>query len=126
MSVRREFQSPMNLENYKGLEVNLRVEVPAPDAFLRITLSDLTDDHKGGDEMWWFDCNKNLLKSKTPKWTQIRLPFNGFFRSSGEGTRHNDYKMNLKKIIAYEINLVSNAGKHVEGVILLDSLHAYK
>jgi hypothetical protein len=79
LSVRREFQSPMNLQSYKGLELKVKVDVPSPEAFLRIALSDLTDDNKGGDEMWWFDCDKNLLKTKTAKWNQIRLPFNRFF-----------------------------------------------
>jgi hypothetical protein len=126
LSVRREFQPPMNLANYKGLLLNLRVDAPAPDAFLRITLADLTDDMQGGDELWWFDCDKNLLKSKTPQWIQLRIPFVEFSPAFGEGTRFNDGKKNLKKIIAYEISLISDAGKHAQGVILLDSLRAYK
>ncbi len=125
-SVRREFQPPMNLANYKGLLLNLRVDIPTPDVLLRITLADFTDDLKGGDELWWFDCDKNLLKSKTPQWIQVRIPFEGFSPAFGEGTRHNDGKKNLKKIIAYEISLISDSGAHPKGVILLDSLRAYK
>jgi len=126
LSVRREFQPPMNLGNYKGLLLNLRVDVPSPDAFLRITLADLTDDMKGGDELWWFDCDKNLLKGKTSQWIQVRIPFDGFSPAFGEGTRRNDGKKNLKKIAAYEVSLISDSGKHPKGVILLDSLRAYK
>jgi len=125
-SVRREFQSLMNLANYKGLLLHLRVEVPASDVLLRISLADLTDDMKGGDELWWFDCDKNLLKSKTPQWIQLRIPFADFSPAYGIGTRFNDGKKNLKKIIAYEVSLISDAGKHAKGVILLDSLRAYK
>jgi len=125
-SVRREFQPPMNLVNYKGLLLNLRVEVPTPDILLRISLADLTDDMKGGDELWWFDCDKNLLNSKTPQWIQLRIPFADFSPAYGVGTRFNDGKKNLKKIIAYEISLISDAGTHPQGEILLDSLQAYK
>lgn len=125
-SVRREFQPPMNLATYKGLLLNLRVDVSTPDAVLRISLADLTDDMKGGDELWWFDCDKNLLNRKTPQWIQLRIPFADFSPAYGIGTRFNDGKKNLKKIIAYEISLISDSGKHSKGVILLDSLRAYK
>lgn len=126
LSVRREFKSSMNLENYRGLELNLRVDVPSPDAFLRITLADLADDMKSGDELWWSDCDRSLLKTKTQKGIQVHIPFDDFVLSFGEGTRHNDYKLNLKKIIAYEISFIAEPGKHSNGVILLDSLHTYK
>jgi hypothetical protein len=126
LSVRREFESPMNLEAYKGLELHLRVDVPSPDAFLRITLADLTDDMRGGDEMWWCDSDKSLLKRRALEWVKIRIAFSRCVLSSGEGTRQNDYRMNLKKIIAYEVNVISKHGTHPNGVLLLDSLHAYK
>ena len=124
LSIRREFQSPLKLEDYKGLKLNLRIEDPASDAFLRITLSDLTDDLKQGDEMWWFDCNRDLLKSKTSKWIQVYIPFDGFKVSHGAGTRHNDYKLDLGKIVAYEINLISESRNSQNGIIYLDYLRA--
>lgn len=125
-SVRREFASPKNLQEYKGLEFRLRVDVPSSEGSLRLTLADITEDSRGGDELWWFDIDKNALKSKTSKWAQIRISFARFFASYGEGTRHNDGKLNLKKIIGYEINFLSKPGKHAKGVIALDSLRAYK
>ena len=128
LSVRREFQPPLNLEGYKGLELNLRIEAPSPNAFLRITILDLADEKRYGDEdeMWWFDCDKKLLKSKTIKWIQIRIPFDGFELSYGIGTRQNDHEKNLNKIIAYEVNLISESRTSVNGIVLLDSLRAYK
>ena len=126
LSVRREFQSPLKLKVYKGLKLNLRVENASADAFLRITLSDLTDDVKKGDELWWFDCNRDLLKNKTQEWIQIYIPFDGFKVSRGAGTRNNDYKLNLNKIVAYEINLISESINSQNGIIYLDYLRAYK
>ncbi|GEM_PF-3578007 len=126
LSIRRGFQPPKNLANFKGLLLNLRVEVPTPDALLRITLADLADGMGDRDELWWFDCDKSLLKRQTSQWIQLRIPFADFSPAYGIGTRFNDGKKNLKKIVAYEISLISDAGKHAQGVILLDSLRAYK
>lgn len=126
LSVRREFQSPLNLVDYKGLTLDVRVDVPSPGAHLRITLSDLTDDPNEGDEMWWFDCDSTSLGEKTQGWVQIYVPFDRFRIAYGEGTRHNDRKMNPAKVIAYEINLLSSPGDSLSGTILLDYIRAYK
>ena len=126
LSLRKGFREPLNLEGYQGLDLDLKVEKASPEAFLRITLSDLSDDEKKGDEMWWFDADLNLLQKTSTQWKTIRMPFDKFRVSSGEGTRHNDYQLNLGKIAAYEINLVSNAVKHPKGVILIDSFRTYK
>jgi len=56
---------------------------------------------------------------------KYRAPFRFFNLSSGVGTRQNDGMMDLSKIIAYELNLVSKKNDHPKGVILVNSLRAY-
>jgi hypothetical protein len=56
---------------------------------------------------------------------KYRAPFRFFILSSGVGTRQNDGMMDLSKIIAYELNLVSKKNDHPKGVILVNSLRAY-
>jgi len=58
--------------------------------------------------------------------SDIHIPFSDFYIYSGQGTRQNDHRLNLQKIIACEINLISEPGKKTKGVILLDSLRTYK
>jgi len=126
LSVRKEFPSSLNLGDYEGVELYLCVTVASPSVLLRITLSDLTDDEKDGDEMWWFNCDTTLLNNKTKKWIKIRMPFTRFGLSYGVGTRQNDRTLNLKKIIAYEVNLISEAGKNASGRICINSFQAYR
>jgi len=126
LSVRKEFPSSLNLDGYQGVELNLCVTIATPNVRLRITLSDSTDDKKDGDEMWWFDCDPTLLNNKNTKWTKVPMPFDRFYPSYGIGSRHNDGKLNLKKIIAYEVNLISEAGKIEAGRICINSFRAYK
>ena len=152
ISIRRRFQSSLDIEGYQGLELNLRIEVPSSNVFLRITLVDWAERIKQdktsfwiidptspiitdnplqadndiyGSEMWWFDCEQNLLKDKIQKWKKIRIPFDSFILSYGDGAKINDYKQNLNNIIAYEINLLSGPGAHPYGVIWVDSLCTY-
>lgn len=126
MSVRREFESSINLADYKGLIFNLKVDTPAPNTTLRITLSDSSDGKTNGDEMWWFDCERALLDNESQQWIEVNIPFDDFIVSYGNGTRHNDYKMNLSGIVAYEINLVSDSNNERTGVIYIDYIRAYK
>jgi hypothetical protein len=126
LTIRSQFKAPMDLTIYQGLELKLKVEKPASDVILRITLSDLRDNGNEIDELWWFDFAPNLLGERTKKWVSIRIPFSNGKLSYGKGSRHNDLKLNLKKISAYEINFVSSSSEKVEGAILVDSLRAYK
>ena len=125
LSIRREFESPLDLSQYRGLEMNLKVEAPS-EARLRITLSDIENLGEHEDEMWWFDFDPGLLKNGTRQWITLRAPFEGFYLSWGGGTRQNDGKRNLSKIVAFEINLISPSQEHPKGTILVDFLHAYK
>jgi hypothetical protein len=126
LTIRSQFKAPMDLTMYQGLELKLKVEIPSPDVILRITLADLGDNNNVRDELWWFDFASNLLGERTKKWISVRIPFSNGKLSYGEGARHNDSKLNLKKISAYEINFVSSSSEKVEGAILVDSLRAYK
>ena len=125
LTIRYQFKSPIDLTMYQGLELKIKVERPSPDVILRITLSDLVDNNIKKDELWWFDFASNLLGERTKKWTSIRIPFSKAKLSYGEGARHNDSKLNLKKISAYEINFISTSREKVQGTILVDSLLAY-
>lgn len=126
LSIRHQLKSPVDLTGYKGLELNLKVEIPSPNVILRITLVDLMDNNEKIDELWWFDCEPGLLTGKIKNWIKIRIPFDDARLSYGGGSRHNDSKLNLKKIFAYEINLILEAGEKVGSSILLNSLCAYK
>lgn len=129
VSIRRELTAPLDLSEYDGLEFDLFVEVPS-NATLRLTLSDverLADVKKhGADEMWWMDLDTDILKHTTKEWVTIRAPFSEFYLSEGFGTRHNNGKKDLSRIIAYEINLISESGEHPRGVLLIHSLRASK
>ena len=98
-------------------------------AGLRMTLCDVESPEyahvHGRDEMWWFDFKDDLL-SKKHDWTKVRAPFEDFYVSFGSGTRHNDRSMDLSKIVAFEINLISKAGEHPKGRIGVRAVRAYK
>ena len=127
LSIRKEFKQLLNLKDYAGLEISLKVVKPS-DARLRITLSDAVSyksgEKYGSDEMWWFDCDAQVLRAN-PGWITIRAPFKSFYLSLGAGARHNDRIFDLSKIIAYEINLISRPNEHPEGIILVNSIRAY-
>ena len=126
LTIRKEFNSPRNLSVYGGLSLLLKVEAPSPETTLRISLSDIVDGQEQEDENWWFDCEISLLKRKTQGWIEVLIPFDSFYISYGAGTRHNDYKKNLREIIAYEINLISKSEKKQNGIILLNRLRGIK
>lgn len=129
LSIRNEFDSTLDLSNYSGLQLNIKV-VAASNAKLRITLADLAsvDDvgKKGKDELWWFDVKSQILKGTKNQWQTLTIPFSGFYESWGAGTRHNDFKLDLSKIIAYEFNIISPAGEQCKGTIEVNSLVAFK
>ena len=53
------------------------------------------------------------------------LPFAGFYESYGAGTRHNDHKLDLSRVTAYEVNMVAKAGESPEGVVIFNALTSY-
>lgn len=126
LSIRKEFDTIIDIGNCTGLEFEMKVMVPSS-AKLRLTLSDIIspkDINSGRDELWWFDFEDDLL-NEAKGWNTVRAPFENFKISYGDGTRHNDYKMDFSKTIAFEINLTSNANEHPKGIILLKSLRTY-
>ena len=125
-SVHKDFHPALNLQGYQGLRLRLKIETPTEAAFLRITVCDMSKDTSTGDEMWWFDCPKELLTGMAGKWVSVQAPFDSFKESSGEGTRHNDGKLDLSRISAYEVNLVSESKAEQSGTILINNLRAYK
>ena len=129
VSIRRELTAPLDLREYDGLEFNLLVEVPS-NTTLRFTLSDverLADAKKhGADEMWWIDVDPDVLKNTKQEWRTIRAPFREFYLSEGFGTRHNNGKKDLSRIVAFEMNIISAGDQQKKGVILINSLRAYK
>ncbi|HOY30367.1 MAG TPA: hypothetical protein PKW80_00670 [Bacteroidales bacterium] len=72
------------------------------------------------------DCDKKILADNNGEWIRIQIPFDDFELSYGQGSRYSDGALNLKNIAAYEINLVSDAGKNPKGMFLVDSLRTYK
>jgi hypothetical protein len=125
LSIRREFDSVLDLSDCKALRLGVRVRVPS-DAKLRITLADVVDlDNRRKDEMWWFDFGEGVLSRAEGEWQTLTVPLKRFYKSYGEGTRHNDGKLDLSKITAYEINIVSKSGTHPAGTFDVKSLVAY-
>lgn len=122
LSIRCETDTLTDLSAYAGLSLRLRIEEPT-DAMLRLTLVDV--DAEGYDELWWCD-HKSALNSAPGEWQAVDCPFAKFKVSEGEGTRQNDYNLDLTRIGAYELNIISTAGTHPAGVIVADSLVAYK
>lgn len=122
LSIRCETDTLTDLSAYAGLSLRLRIEEPA-DAKLRLSLADV--DIEGHDELWWCD-HEGVLNSTPGEWQTVDCPFAKFYVSSGEGTRQNDYNLDLTRIGAYELNIISAAGTHPAGVIVADSLVAYK
>jgi beta-glucanase (GH16 family) len=126
LSVRKSFKAPVNLSKCKGLQFKIKVEAGAEGATLRITLVDLPI--KSGDkrtEAWWGDFHEEVLSGKTGEWVTLTAPFNSFYESYGAGTPHNDGKLNLRKIIAYEINVVSAKGITSIGTFMINKLGTY-
>jgi hypothetical protein len=128
LSIRRETAALTDLSAHIGLSLRLRIEEPA-DTILRLTLADVMSAAdagvKGRDELWWCD-REGVLNSPPGEWQTVTCPFADFREASGEGTRHNDHSLDLARIVAYEINIISAAGAHPAGVIVVDSLVAYK
>lgn len=128
LSVRREFERPLDLRNYKGLKLSVRTE-SAENTRFRITLTDVKDDRDvsihGADELWWFDAPATLLTPGTGVQT-LYAPFDEFYLGYGAGMRWNDKKLDLSRIVAFEINLVSSGGTEGRGTVIVDCLRAYR
>lgn len=128
LSVRRETGNLIDLSSYSGVRLRFRVEKPA-DVVLRITLADVASvTHvgvKGRDELWWCD-HQDLLNNPSGTWQTAVCPFRDFHEGGGIGTRHNDSNLDLARIVACEISIVSEAEARTEGSIVVDSLEAFK
>ena len=126
LSVRKKFNRVMDLRGYDGLEMQLKVERPSS-AKLRIALSDVVHPNtsEAEDEMWWFDVPPGEMVP-AQEWITFCAPFKDFYLSYGAGTRHNDGRLNLASIIAYEINLISEGNDSPRGILILRSVRAYK
>lgn len=123
LSFRREFSQKVDLTGCTGVEVEIRNERPS-DAQLRLTLCDVTSPADSSDEMWWFDFPRGSL-SRTGEVLTLRAPFRRFEISSGSGTRQNDGKLDLTRITAYEINVLSAPGERPNGAFVLQAIRAY-
>ncbi len=129
LSVCKQFTSVLDMSGCEGLELELQVELPS-NAKLRLTMSDvrsLAEFQKHGhkvDEMWWYDFDNGTLKEKNG-WVKLRAPFNDFYASRGAGTRHNNGKKDISKIVSYEINVVLEGDVIAAGTFLVHGIHAY-
>ena len=128
LSVRRELAKIHDLSGYDGLALEVRTEAAANTRF-RITLTDVKKDEDfathGADEMWWFDAPADLLVPGD-KAVTLYAPFAAFYPSYGYGSRRNDGRLDLSKIVAFEINLVSSGPQPGQGILFVDCLRAYK
>lgn len=127
LSVRRELSPLLDLRRYEGLALSVRTEA-AENSRLRITLTDVRDERDaarhGADELWWFDAPAALLTPGTGVQT-LYAPFEEFYLGYGAGMRHNDGKLDLSRIVAFEINLVSTGGGEGRGTVIVDCLRAF-
>ncbi len=128
LSIRRELGVVVDLSGYDGLELEVQAE-QVQNAQLRITLSDVEsqDDAQvhGADEMWWFEAPEEFL-SQQGKSVILKAPFDEFDLAEGAGTRYNDGRLDLSKIVAYEINLISTGRASGAGTLRLNSLQTYR
>ncbi len=124
LSIRCEFDSLMDLSGYTALKFDLKVETLA-EAKLRMTLADaVSASQRNSDELWWFDLTTDALGDSSGQWRTMTVPLREFYLSHGTGTRHNDGRFDRSKITAYEINVISENGKHPRGIFLVNSLAA--
>lgn len=115
MSIRKNFPHTLDLSKFKGICFDLETDIN--DVELRITIADM---NAFGDEMWWYDLGPWDFHNG-----KVKIPFENFYRSSGEGTRSNDYRLDLRRICAYEINILTLEGDE-EGEVIIDNVGAYK
>lgn len=129
LSIRKAFPTPLDLSGYEGVKIDLKILTPS-NARFRLTVSDvarLADAQiHGADEMWWFDVPRDEVRKAQQQWVTLQVPFGAFYRAYGEGTRHNDGRLDVSKIVAYELNVISAAGESPQGAFLVKALRAYK
>ena len=128
LSIRKAFLTPLDLSGYQGIKIDVKILTPS-NARLRLTLADvatLADAQiHGADEMWWFDVPREDVLKAQQQWVTLQVPFRAFYRAYGEGTRHNDYRLDVSKIVAYELNVISAADESPQGAFLVKALRAY-
>lgn len=128
LTVRRELGRVLDLRQYEGLALSVRTEM-AENSRFRLTLTDVRNsadvNQHGADEMWWFDAPRNLLTPGAGMQT-LYAPFSDFYLNYGDGARRNDGSLDLSRIVAFEINLVSGAAREGRGTVIVDCLRAYR
>ena len=128
VSIRKVFPTPLDVSQYSGLKLDLKVLTPSQ-ARLRLTLADvatLADAHTHGkDELWWFDVPPVVVSNAQQHWITLQAPCRAFYRAYGAGTRDNDAKLALAKIVAYELNVLSKGQEYPQGEFLVKALQAY-
>jgi len=130
LSMRKNLASILDLRQYEGIKFDVLVEGPSVnDVILRFTIADIAKKNhlgkKGEDELFWFDCPIRVLNTKS-NWFTVVAPFERFKLSFGDGTRQNNYKLESDKIVAWELNIVSEGRKRCAGSILINNIRAYK
>lgn len=128
VSIRKEFPTPLDLSGYQGIKIDVKILTPS-NARLRLTLADVATladaPMHGADEMWWFDVPRDEVLKAQQQWVKLQVPFRAFYRAYGAGTRHNDGRLDVSKIVAYELNVISAAGESPQGAFLVKALRAY-
>jgi hypothetical protein len=126
LSIRKEFDSIADLSSYEGLELKIE-SAQAKNTLLRLTLCDVDEQESfrlhGADEMWWFDMPKSIFDQR--KLITAKAPFKNFEPAYGEGARRRDGRLDLSKIVAYEINLMTSGTASGNGLLRLYSIRAY-
>lgn len=126
-SIVREFDSVKNFENHSGIRLVFKNQ-SSSSVKIRLTIRDLLSNKRKEqkDEMWWMDNFENYIIDDSEDWITIHAPFNKFYLSKGMGTRQNDKKLNLSRISAYEISLISTSTKEtVNGELYLKTIDLY-
>lgn len=125
LSIRCELDPIVNLKKFTGLKLKLKVVNPS-NAMLRVTIADVENaKNREEDELWWYDLSDDVLSQKEGQWQTLTIPFKKFFISYGAGTRQNDGKLDLSKIVAYEFNILTKGSVSAKGSIIVNSLTTY-
>lgn len=128
LSIRKAFPTPLDLSGYEGVKLDIKILTPS-NARLRLTLSDVATladaPRHGADDMWWYDVPRDEVLKAQQQWVTLQVPLRAFYRAYGEGTRHNDGRLDVSKIVAYELNVISAAGESPQGAFLVKALRAY-
>lgn len=128
ISIVKEYDKIQNLNDYNGLCIVYK-NISSSKVIIRLTLRDILNSPKINeinDEMWWFDDFDKYITDIHNGWITVKIPFNKFYLAKGEGTRHNDKRLDLNNIKAYEVNLISSGkDKMVNGEAYIRSVKLY-